>query len=78
LLELYRATGRAALLDTAVAVAETILDHDRVGPLFVSGAAALVGDPRPLALLHLLATLQDRPDAVPPFVGLLGRGMTGW
>ncbi|HSO34516.1 MAG TPA: hypothetical protein VLT33_18405 [Labilithrix sp.] len=78
LLELHAATGRAALLDDAVRIAGNILDHDFLDGLFVSGDAALVSDPRSMALLRLLAVLEGRPDAVPPYVGEIGRGNTGW
>jgi pectate lyase len=78
LLDLHAATGRGALVEDATRIARNILDHDVLDGLFVTGDAALVSDPRSIALLRLLAVLEDRLDAIVPYVGEIGRGNAGW
>ena len=75
LLEIYRATGNKAYLDMAESIGDQILNRKFVNGLFVEQkirAYASFDAPEPLALLHLAAAMQDRPNLVPEFWG--GKG----
>jgi len=65
-LERYRATGREGYLDAAASAGENLLAQRFDGTAFVDddGVASL-GDPAPLALLHLAAALGDEEPSLP-------------
>jgi len=77
LLELYRRTADPAMLKLAQKVADNILKNRfRKGFFVISGKNPLANLDTldPLALLHLAAAMQGRPDAVPEAWGPPSRG----
>ncbi len=75
LLEIYRATGNKDYLEMAESIGDSILENKFVNGLFVeinNFAYAKLDAPEPLALLHLAAAMQEKPNLVPDFWG--GKG----
>ena len=70
-LELYRATRNAAFLDAARQVGDVILKTRFNHGLFVADNRQFASFNRieSLALLHLVAAIEDRPEVVPAYPG---------
>ncbi len=70
LLEIYRATGNKTYLDMAESIGDSILENRFVNGLFVdqqNRVNAKLDAPEPLALLHLAAAMQNKPNLVPDY-----------
>jgi len=70
-LELYQKTNRKSYLDAACKVADNIIENNIRNGFFTNSKDyinAKFDHPAPLALLHLAAVLQHKPDKVPPYI----------
>ncbi len=67
LLELYESTGSQAILQQACRIADNLLEWQTANGLFPRPGRnyARTGDEVPLAILHLVAAIEDKQDLIP-------------